>query len=98
HERRVLEHRREADPRRAGRRPDADGLAADEDLARVPPDDAGEELHERALAGAVRAEERVQLARLDGEARRGEGHDGAVRLAPPPRLEDRRPAPPDNGG
>ena len=50
----------------------------------VPPSGrtrAGEDLDEGALAGAVRAHERVDLARADGQRRRAQRHDGAVALA-----------------
>ena len=54
--------------------------AVDEDRAAVRPDHAGEHLDERALAGAVRAEQRVHLARLDDERRRPQRDDRAVAL------------------
>ena len=55
----------------AGER-DAHGRAVDGDRAAVAPDDARQDLDERALAGAVRAEQRVHLARLDDEVGRAE--------------------------
>ena len=61
YERRILEHGREPDAGRLRRRRDADRLAAQLDAAAVALDDAREDLDERALAGAVRAEERVDL-------------------------------------
>ena len=64
-ERRVLEHRREADPSSGRRRRDPDLPPRDNDGARVGPDDAREHLDERALAGPVRPEQRVDLARSD---------------------------------
>ena len=42
----------------------------------VVADDAGEDLHERALAGAVGAQQRVHLAGLDDEVGGLERHDG----------------------
>ena len=79
-ERRILEDGREPDPCGLRRRGDAAGRAVDEDRAPVRPDHAGEHLHERALAGAVRAEEGVHLARLDDERGRPQRDDGAVAL------------------
>ena len=80
HERGILEDGREPDPRRLRRRGDAARLAVDEDRAAVRPDHAGEHLHERALAGAVRSEEGVHLARLDDERCRPQRDDRAVAL------------------
>ena len=50
------------------------------DHAAVRPDHAGQDLDERALAGAVRAEERVHLTRLDDERGRLQRDHGAVAL------------------
>ena len=58
---------RRAGPRRGAC---ADSLAADRDRAAVRAHGAGEDLDERALAGAVRAHQRVDLARTDGQRRR----------------------------
>ena len=50
------------------------------DRARVGPDRTGEDLDERALAGAVGAHERVDLARAHGQRGGLQRHDGAVGL------------------
>ena len=60
--------------------PIADVLAVDLDRAGVVADDAGEDLHERALAGAVGAQQRVHLARLDDQVGGLERDDRAVAL------------------
>ena len=53
-----------ADPLRDGvrRRRDGDWLAAEQDLALVGRDQAVQDVHQRRLAGAVLAKERVDLA------------------------------------
>ena len=51
-------------------------LAVDVDRPAVAADHAGEDLDERALAGAVRAEQRVHLARLDDEVGRPQRDTG----------------------
>ena len=61
--------------------------AADGDRAAVGPDGAGEDLDERALAGAVGAHQRVDLARADGQGCGLQRDDGAVRLGDAGRLE-----------
>ena len=57
---------------RVARRVEAHRLAVEHDLALVRPVEAGEDVRERALAGAVLAEQRVHLARgrLEVDARR----------------------------
>ena len=62
-------------------------LAADRDRAAVRVDRAGEDLDERALAGAVGAHQRMDLARMDGQRRGPQGRDGAISLGDPGRLE-----------
>ena len=59
---------------------DLDLLAVEEDLAAVGPHDAGEDLHQRRLAGAVLADDGVDRAALDLEAHVGDRHDAAVAL------------------
>ena len=49
--------------------------------------DAGQDLHQRRLAGAVRAEERHHLAGLDDEIDVGEHGDAAERFPDPAHLE-----------
>ena len=50
---------------------------------------AGEQVEERGLAGAVRPDDRVQAARLDGEADVLHRHEGAEGFAQALCLEDR---------
>ena len=80
HERGILEDGREPDARRLRRRRDPRGLAVHLDRAGVLPDHPGQHLDERALAGAVRAQERVHLTRLDDERRRPQRHHRSVAL------------------
>ena len=94
HERRILEHRRQADPCSPRRRRDANGLATQIDGAAIPLDDARQDLDERALAGAVGPEERVHLTGVDGETRRLERDDRAVALSDVACLEQAHPSPP----
>ena len=55
--------------------------------ARVGRERAGDDLHQRRLAGAVLPEQRVHGAGADREVRAGERDDAAVRLADASRLE-----------
>ena len=80
HERGILEHRREPDPRRLRRRGDAHRAPSTRISPASGADHARQHLDERALAGAVRAEERVHLPRLDHERRRPQSHHRAVAL------------------
>ena len=64
-----------------GRGREADRLAGDADLAGVRLDGPGEDLHQRGLAGAVLADDGVDVAGLDGEIHADEGVDAAVGLA-----------------
>ena len=64
-------------------------LAADGDPARVGLDGPGQDLDERALAGAVRAHERMDLAGTDGQGRRLERDDRAVGLGDTGGLEQK---------
>ena len=66
----VLVHHPDPRVERVARRGEVGGLAVEEDLALVRPVEAGEDVRERALAGAVLAEERVHLAerRLEVDA------------------------------
>src|SRR5688572_4939302 len=58
----VLVHHADADVERIPRRAEGNGLAADVQLAGVRVVEAGEDVRERALPGAVLAEQRVHLA------------------------------------
>ena len=64
-----------------------DRPAVDADLALVRPVEAGEDVHERALAGAVLAEQRVDLARPQVEVDVVVGEDAREALDDPGRLE-----------
>ena len=61
--------------------------APDGDRAAVGPDGAGQDLDEGALAGAVGAHERMDLARAHGQRGRLQRDDGAVGLRDVRRLE-----------
>ena len=56
------------------------GLAVDEDLARVRPDDAREDLDQGGFAGAVFAEEGMDAAAVAGELHALEGTHAAIVL------------------
>ncbi len=70
HEPEVLVHHADPGVERVARRGERDRLAVEEDLALVRPVEAGEDVRERRLAGAVLAEQRVHLAlgRLEVDA------------------------------
>ena len=57
------------------------GVAVDQHLAGVAPDDAAEHLHERRLAGAVLAHQRPDLAGRSAMLPSRKRADGAVGLA-----------------
>ena len=61
----MLEDHAEAERARSDGRRDRDGLAIEEDFSGIGLDDAVEDLHQRRLARAVFAQERVNLAPLD---------------------------------
>ena len=67
-----------------------DVLAVEAHDARLGSDDAAEDLDQRALAGAVLADERVYLAELSGQVACGEGAHAAERTSNVDCL-DRRP-------
>ena len=52
---------------RVARRAEGDGRPVEQDLAGVRPVEPGQDVHQRALAGAVLAEQRVDLARAQVE-------------------------------
>ncbi len=62
HEPEVLMHHADARVERLARRGERDGSTAQRDLAFVGPVEAGQDVRERRLAGAVLAEQRVHLA------------------------------------
>src|SRR5205823_254200 len=63
----VLMDHADAGRDRVARRGEVDGIAVDDDLAGIGTVDAGEDVHQRRLAGAVLTEERVDLAGPDLE-------------------------------
>ena len=67
-QRKVLEHHADAEAARLRRAGDGDGAALPEDGALVRRQRAVEHLHQRRLAGAVLAEQRVDFAAADFEA------------------------------
>jgi hypothetical protein len=80
--RRFLVHGDEAQPVRSQWVGDPPRLAFDEDVARVWLDDAGEDLDQSRLAGAVLADERVHGGALDWET------DARYRVDAPVGLRD----------
>ena len=73
-----------------GGRPELDGLAVDEHLALLRVVDAVEHLHQRALAGAVLAEQGVHLAGVQIESRRASlATRSPKRCVMPAGVEDR---------
>ena len=79
-----LEDRGDAGGLRGARIVKADGLALQQHFAGVRREHAGEDVHERRLAGAVLAEQRVDLAALEVEI------DAAQRLHAAEALDRRR--------
>src|SRR3954470_23726921 len=76
-EREVLVDGLDPQPARVERRVQLDRLALEDDLAGVGLVHAGQRLDQRRLAGAVVADERDDLAGVDGEARAAQGADAA---------------------
>ena len=72
---------------RVARRAERDRLAVDQDLARVRPVEPGEDVHQRALAGAVLAEQRVDLAAAQVEVDAVVRQHAGEALDDPARLE-----------
>ena len=66
---------------------DVDDLAIEQDLALIGPGQAVEDVHERGLAGAVLAQQGVDLARLDVEVDAVVGHDARVALGDAAHLQ-----------
>ena len=77
----MLVHHADAERERAARVLDLDVAAVDLDLARVGPHAAVQRAHERGLARAVLAEQRVHGARLEHEARAAQRLGRAEALA-----------------
>ena len=93
-EARLLEHHAEAAPRL--QRPGDDIDAVDGGAAAVGPEDGAEDVQQRRLAGAVRAEQREQFAAADVEADCVERQRAAVTLGHAVDLDHRpgSPSPP----
>ena len=92
-QREVLEHHADAELRAPP--PGLCGLvgpAGEAHRARVGPHDAVDHLHQGRLAGAVLAEQRMDLACADGEATLVVGHDRRKRLGDAGELKQRLPA------
>ena len=89
HHRQVLVDRRDADVERVAGRVEADRLAVDGERPLVGRVDAGQHLDQRRLAGAVVAEEAVDLPGADLERDVLDGDDRAEVLRDVARLEQR---------
>ena len=79
-EREFLEDRHDANGDRVGWAAEGDRLAVVGDRARVRGMNPAQDLHHRALAGAVLAEEGVNFSRLTGELRAVQRDDAAETL------------------
>ena len=91
-ERKVLVDGLDPELLRGRRRTDINRSALEQQLAAVGADDAGDDLRQRALAGAVVADHRDDLTGIDGEARALQRVHVSVGLDDVARLEDRRAA------
>ena len=80
HEVELLENRRHARGLGGARIVEADGLAVEQHLAGVRGKDAGENVHQRRLAGAVLTEQRMNLAPLEVEIDAAQSLDAAEML------------------
>ena len=88
-EREVLMDHADPGGDRVAWRAEVDGTAVDADGALVGPVQAGEDVHQRALAGPVLAEQRVDLARSQVEVDVIVGEDAREPLDDAGRLEGR---------
>ena len=86
-ERRLLVDDGDAGGLRLRRAGEVDGLAVEQQIARVAAVEARDDLDERRLAGAVLADQGVDRAALEREASGAEGDDGAERLDHPTQFE-----------
>lgn len=86
----VLEGAREAERRARGGLEPLDPLAAKPDLAGLRPREAGDEVEQAGLAGAVRTDQRVEGARGDGEVDAFERGKPAVAQRQAADVENRR--------
>ncbi len=83
----VLKHHADAQAPRFGRVGDGNRPAVPEHLSGVGPHDTVNDLHQGALAGAVLAQHRMDLAGHDAKADAIVGHHGRVALGDLPELE-----------
>src|SRR4029077_1013889 len=84
-----LEGAGDAPPETGGRGERGHVVAAKEHAARGRRQQSGDEVKQRGLAGAVRADDRAQLARLYREVDPGHGLQGPEGAAEPPRFQQR---------
>ena len=84
----MLVHHADAGMDGIARRVEAHGLAVQEDLSGIGPIEPVEDVHQRRLAGAVLAEQRVHLTAPDVEADVVVRYDAGELLANSPHLED----------
>ena len=91
-EREMLEHHADAEAPGHGGARDLDGLALPEKRALVGADDAVDDLDERALAGTVLAEQRVDLSRQHVEIDMIVGEAFGETLGDAPKRQPRRPS------
>src|SRR5213594_739722 len=83
-----LERAGHAETRQAHRADAADLAVLEAHAARARPRDAGEDVDQRRLAGAVGPDDRDELARVDPEAHAVKGAELSVELPEPVRLEN----------
>ncbi|MCY1377807.1 hypothetical protein D9M69_653980 [compost metagenome] len=77
----MLEHHGDAQVARIVRAVDRDWGPVEAHLAGIGPDGAEDDLHQRGFAGAVLAQDGVDLAGCDGEADVVVGNDARIALA-----------------
>ena len=87
-QRRLLIDRHQAGAAGLGGRMHLARFAADQDFSGSRPDGAGQDFHQRRLAGAVRAHQRVHLAGLHRQRGISQGGDRAVVLGDAGRLQE----------
>ena len=83
----VLVHHADPEPDRGRRRVDHNRLSVDDDLALVGPVQAVEDRHQRRLAGAVLAKQRMHLTWIHVEVDSVVGDDRAELLRDAPQLK-----------
>ncbi len=93
HEHEVLVHHADAGRDRVARTADLHRLVVDQDLALVGLEQPVEDVHQRRLAGAVLAEQGMDLAGLDGQGYVVVGHEVAEALGDAAQFESQRDLP-----